>query len=207
MSQNEKDLSKRFTIIKTFFQKDGYDALLKLRPEERIFIYYLHQAMLPGYQITLFQFCKFPDSLSHILKIIERGDNDSLIKKSLKKWFVYLMANYGPYCQRESVRNKKVPSDLGLQEITQDLVEKLYKEAGIKVNPDEMKYLFDPNYLPTSTVPKNIEESGYSFYGPGITNDLYKTIPEDLQNKLNAYHFLDPTEDDKDVVGNTLIQL
>ncbi len=176
------NLTQTFSTIKTFFEEPGYQALLKLKPEERIFAYHMSQAALSGYQITLFQFCPYPEVITKISNAVSKyPDHQELIA-----YWIYLFSNYGVHCHREHSMNKKTPEKLGLHSITPDFL----KEICIDLSADEERYLFDMNYCPTFTISNSIEESGGNFYGSGMTTELYETLPMEKRSMVNGYHYL-----------------
>jgi hypothetical protein len=180
-------LVKRYgRLISTAFDREGFDALHSISPQQRVLVYYLHRAAIAGYRITLFQMCPHPGVLDALYRLIQShsADDDRELHDQLCAWWVYLFANFGVHCQRESENNKKVPSDMGLDRITPDVLRRL----GVSLAEAEERYLFDRSYFPTATVHEKIEESGNAFYPPGYKQSMYAALTQDERDCLVAYH-------------------
>jgi len=183
-------LEKRYgTLLATAFDALGHATLNTLTPAERVAVYYLYRAAIAGYRIALFQMCPFPRVVEVLSRVVrenvpkEEGD----LFDQLRSWWVYLFANYGVHCPRESINNKKVPSDMGLHHITKEALQNL----GVEFTEEEWRYLFDRNSFPTATVPDSIEQSGNSFFPKGYKQEWYSALSQDAKNCLVAYHTAD----------------
>lgn len=176
-------LNREFGTMKTFFDDQGYEQLLKLSPEEKLFTYYTSMAAIVSYPICLFQMCPFPEIVNKIAEYLLTANRQSAIVEHLRMYWLYLFSNYGVHFLRAADNNKRVPSDLGLDSINALSLRAL----GIVLTDDEERYLFDKDYFPTRTIAKNIEQSGGHFYGKGMTTELYNTLPKQEQNEVNGY--------------------
>ena len=181
----EDPLKKTFgRLLVSYFDREGFNTLFSLHPTMRVFVYYLYRAAAAGYRVALFQLCPFPhllDTIHNLLKTISRKDQ---FYEELASWWVYLYANMGVHCTRETENNKKVPSDMGLDLVTKESLQKL----GLNLDEEEWRYLFDKSYFPTATVPSDIEHSGVAFYSKGYTQSMYAKLSQEERDCLIAYH-------------------
>nr|QBK87824.1 MAG: peptidase family M49 [Marseillevirus LCMAC202] len=177
-------MNDRYTLLQTYFHEPGFLALQELSQPNRVFAYCMSMAAIKGYPVALFQYCECSQILEKIWNTLQRHPDDPLYGE-LQTYWVYFFTNYGVHCQREYENNKKTPKQLGLT-----LTRKSLKSLGVELTEHEAQYLFDASYKPTLTVAQSIEESGGSFYGPGMTTELYNTLPPEQKSIINAYHHL-----------------
>jgi len=178
-----QNLDRHYGPLETYFDEAGFKSISQLSPEEKKFAYYMSMSSIAGYPIALFQFCPFPDLLQRIRDCLDSNSTKKdLVYEELRIFWLYLFANYGVHNVRETEKNKKVPKDLKLALTSASL-----KEIGISLNEEEEKYLFDEKYFPTGTVAESIEESGYHFYGKGMTTELHNSLSNEAKNKLNLF--------------------
>lgn len=180
-------LSQKFGIIQTFFDDIGLNRLMELSSEERLFAYYMSEAAREGYNVTLFQYAPtlFQPVFESMTKYLTRNDgrtDDFFLQ--LKEYWIYLFANYGVHYIRETLNNKKTPSDLGLNLITPQSLEHV---IGRKLTAEETSYLFDKDWYPSRTVLGDIEKSGGNFYPRHFTNEMYQGLTEDQKTCLIGF--------------------
>lgn len=179
-----------------------------LLPEERVFIYYLFRASLPGNHIAIDQLHRHGREIVSIFERLAAGD-DILINENknsdedidwkafaeeVRIFLVYLWANHGQYFQVEHAHEKRTPQRLGLTMITpNNLVIALTKlgetNAAAQISMIE-QVLFDDCYEMTGTVPNNIEKSAVNFYHPAMTEQDFASLLADQRTKINAYFWV-----------------
>lgn len=176
-----------------------------LSPEERVFLYYLYRASLPGDRIIADQIHSDANTIIDIFSTIIQNKNKLLelqhpnidmqeFIKQAECYFIYVWTNHGQYFEKEFENNKRTPGRLGLALLTpQNLVTVLlalnYPDAEKTVAAIQ-KSLFDQTYKPTSTVPGSIDKSAVNIYSDGFTDADYQTLSAADQNKLNNYFYL-----------------
>ena len=202
--------SETFGFIKTFFQDESLAALKDLTPDERVFIYHMRNAAVAGIPIAVNQYSR---NGKHMLKLVhqrismeeekskQEDLNDKLLEQ-LRSYFVFLVANYGPYFQSEYKNNKYTPERLGFDLITKDELchleetnpdaKSIWKGIGRRgsgLDANVHHDMFTQDFRPTATVEGSIEESGVNFHAGGITSEHFKTeVPSEKErNALNVY--------------------
>lgn len=217
---NAPEYIDTFKEIAVIYNDKLPEAFNKLAPEERIFIYYLYRAGLPGNRICTDQMHKdglvvqqlFQTLLEHQSLLLSRTkQKDPLLGKfnaakfiqDLKTYLVYLWSSHGQYFQREHADEKRTPEGLGLQMLTKDNVIKALKAIGqdslVTVVQEHEAVIFDRTHQPTGTVPNSIERSARNFYSPGFTEEDYIATPQEMRSGLNTYLT-------KKIIDNGLVQ-
>ncbi len=187
-----------------------------LMPAERIFVYYLFRASLPGNRVCTDQMHKDGLAVQHIFQtifdqeavLIARAKQKDLgleklnmpkFMQEVKTFLVYLWSNHGQYFQREHADEKRTPQRLGLNQLTKENVVKILTaidEHALAGNVCELEsVIFDRTYQPTGTVPNSIEQSARNFYAPGFTEDDYLSLSCDVRSSLNTYCSLEANSD------------
>mmetsp|Transcript_9209 Transcript_9209/g.13943 ORF Transcript_9209/g.13943 Transcript_9209/m.13943 type:complete len:660 (-) Transcript_9209:59-2038(-) len=190
MAENNALTQKFGKLLRASFDNEGLNAMASLSPVERVLAYYLYRGAVAGYRIGLFQLCPYPRTLDVLYQVIKKypEDGDKAFYEQLTSWWVYLFANLGVHCQRETENNKKVPEQMDLGLVTKEKVAERVKEIGEEFSEDEWKYLFDKDYFPTATVQQDIENSGCSFFPKGYTQEMYNKLSKEEKECLIAYH-------------------
>ena len=67
------------------------------------------------------------------------SDKDDAPRRQLSEYWMYLFANFGVYCEREDLNNKKTPALLGLDLVTPAFLSTLIGRAQ---TPAEEQYCF-----------------------------------------------------------------
>lgn len=177
-----------------------------LTPQERVFIYYMFRASLPGNRIAadlmhhqsleiidLFQ--TFLRNEKKILETKELSFDTALFMQNVRTFLVYLWGNHGQYFLRESAHEKRTPTSLGLLTITKENLRSalaLCNVANAATILDNLeKMLFDAEYQSTNTVPDSIEKSGGNFYAQDFTSQDYLQLSPEERSKINAYFYID----------------
>lgn len=177
-----------------------------LSSAEKIFIYYMYRASIPGTMIaadqthrhsidiiTLFEtLYNHKDLLKKKNNIIK--DIDQFIDE-IEIFLVYLWTNNGQYFAREHAHEKRTPEKLNLTTIT---YENLLKSLEAINNKDAKKTvdriaesLFNSTYEDTATIPNNIEKSAINFYSPDFTYEDYCSLDPAVRSQVNAYFYID----------------
>ena len=174
-----------------------------LTPEERIFVYYLYRASIPGDRILSDQlhrysleaidfFTKLKSSHSIIVALKIPDLDGDIFMRECEMYLVYLICNHGFYFNREHANNKRTPERLGMKQLTFHNLQSICKVLDPQINISHLEQiLFDSTYEATGTVPGKIEESGSNFYAKGFTEADFQKLPLEDQSKINAYFYRD----------------
>lgn len=178
----------------------------KLTPQERVFVYYLYRASLPGNFIAEDQLHRDVSKIRNLFEYVVEHEEELRANetfsfdveqfiKEVRIYLVYLWINHSQYFVRESSNEKRTPERIGLHLLNQDnlvlVLEKLgYPDAKMVVEQVAVS-LFDRSVEPTLTVPNNIVQSAVNFYSPDFTDQDFEKIDSDAQSILNAYFYID----------------
>ena len=178
-----------------------------LTPQERVFIYYLFRASLPGNIIASDQLHQNTVEITNLLEnVLEHKSfvlekSNELTNINLEEFFddltiylVYLWANHSQYFMREFKDEKRTPASIGLKSLNQDNLTQILKIINYPNAEQNMTRLapplFNKSFESTLTVPGSINESAINFYAKDFTDeDFYKLNPND-QTRLNAYFYV-----------------
>lgn len=177
---------------------DSYNALT---PEERVFLYYLYRASLPGNRILSDQlhenanalidtFYALATSRDTILSLNLPDIDLPTFVKQAECYFVYVWSNHSQYFEREFENNKRTPAKLGLNLLTPENISKVLAALNIR-SASLQDQLFDQHYQPTLTVPGNIEKSAINIYSHGFTEADYQTLSAEERGKINNYFYIE----------------
>lgn len=195
---------ERFQEIAVQYNEKLPDLYNNITPAERILLYYLYRASLPGNRILADQLHKDANTIIDLFYTIITNKEQLLAKslpidmpefiKQATCYFVYVYTNHCQYFEKEHFNNKRTPERLNLDLLTQQnlllvLDELHYPHAQQTVDALE-KSIFDQQYQPTGTVPDSIEQSAVNFYDHNFTTQDYQAMPPQEQNKLNNYFFI-----------------
>jgi len=191
-------LVKKFgRLIETAYASGCEEALRGVSQSNRVLAYYLSRAALAGYETALFQLCPYPEiipAVDQLARSLPRSsESEKEFADAVDAWWIYLYANMGVHCVRESVNNKKVPWEILATSPAASaencvLSRARLEKAGLALPEGAWSYLFDPDVSTTATVPGDIEASGTAFYAPGFTNAMYDALPPKERGCLVAYH-------------------
>lgn len=194
----------RFGEIAVLYDQRVAEYFNELHPEERVFVYYLWRAGLPGYRITADQLHRCAQPLQELFELIVDNEKILLAHKGLNAQFalrdfleqartylVYLWTNHSQYFLLEHEHEKRTPHKLGLELLTKEniakVLEVLGKNADDFLSDDLVKALFDDEYHATLTVPGNINKSAVNTYGPGFCERDYAALSVKQRSGVNAY--------------------
>jgi len=164
---------EKYKEIAIQHNKDIVGPFNNLDPEERVLIYYLLRASLPGNRIVADQmhrhalevidlFKEIVNNQDKVVSGLSSIDAQAFIDQARTFW-VYLRTNHGQYFLREHANAKRTPERLGLDLLTpENLVAALqavgYQDAEqtiARLTPT----LFDHTVESTTCVPNSIKDS------------------------------------------------
>lgn len=184
------------------------DAWNKLEPEERIFMYYLFRASLPGNRIFSQQLHKdalpitnlFENTLNHKREIYSYKSalaplNLDIFFEQVTTYLTHLWTHHCQYFIREHANEKRTPQKLGLSLLTYETLNKIFTLLDLKSDKKELdllqKSIFDDAYQPTLTVPDSIEKSATNIYSSNFIDKDFQTLSPEQQSKINNYFFIE----------------
>lgn len=182
-----------------------------LTPAERVFIYYMYRASLPGNKIAADQRHRnsvpitdlFEYIITHAQKI-KNNHADSLscdidqFLSEAKIYLVYLWTNHGQYFLKEHANEKRTPVKLGLNTLTRENITQIlcildYPQAADVVDRVALS-LFDAQHESTCSIANNIQDSAVNMYAADFTEDDYNALPVAERAGLNSYFFVDTSD-------------
>lgn len=172
------------------FPQDTSDLINSLTPAERVFVYYIFRSNLPFNRMYRDQNHRYNNEILDLCEYLydRKGSLDPGFTQDLETYLTYLWSNHGIYFLKEHSNNKRTPSRIGLTHLTPESLTAALKTTGY---PKDYRHLiptiFDPAVDPEMCVDGSIEKSGGNFYGPGMTEEQYRSLPTVVQNRLNAY--------------------
>ncbi len=188
-----------FHEIAVQYKPDLHEAFNSLKPEERVLMYYLYRASLPGKRICADQ------AHRHALEIIDLFEYIIERKQELKKkqhqvgfnvdtfhddvltYLVYLWTNHSQYFLKEHVNEKRTPGRIGCAELTQQHLQDAMRVLGYDQSIDHlMASIFDATYEPTQCIPGDIKASAVNIYHPAFTQADYDALPADERSAVNV---------------------
>lgn len=172
-----------------------------LTPQERIFIYYLHRALITGNRIAVQQIHRHALEIQEMCALILKNgrtvrglavaglDMEQFLDE-LTTYAVYIWTNHSQYFHKEMSHEKRTPARLGLTTLTADhfvtvLNHLNVADAEAKIN-NLASSLFETTVEPTLTVPGSIEESAVNMYAPGFTTADYAALSPADKSAINA---------------------
>jgi hypothetical protein len=173
-----------------FVPQDTLGLIDSLTPPERVFVYYIHRANLPFNRMCRDQNHRCSNEILELCEYLyDRKDQlDAAFCQDLDTYLVYLWANHGIYFANEQSNNKRTPARIGLTHFTaESLTAALTTTRYSKDCSHLIPIIFDPAVDPDMCIDGCIERSGNNYYGPGMTNEAFKSLPADMQNRINAY--------------------
>lgn len=183
--------------------EDDHELFNSLSKEEKIFVYLMMRASLPFNRIYRDQNHRHNNEIIELFeflyqnkKIIEwfdytynkKNKEDSTLFKDIETYLVYLWTNHGIYFLKDQSRHKRTPEKLKLNNLTEEtLVTLLQNLCYQKPYKHLLPTIFNTKLEEEMVVPGNIEQSGNNYYEKGFTEGMYKKMPENIKNKINAY--------------------
>lgn len=177
-----------------------------ITPEERIFIYYLYRASIPGNRIMAGQTHRDAVEITELFERIVRHkdavrsecascmDVEQFLKES-ETFLVYLFTHHGQYFKREFENHKRTPEKLGFVALTEENLIQALAAVGITDAEKRVTRLsasiFKTDYEPTVTVGNSIEKSAGNMYSPDFTEEDFATFDLATRNRINAYFYVE----------------
>lgn len=178
-----------------FYEQKTTELIMSLTPAERIFTYYMFRANLPFNRMCRDQNHRYTNEILELCEYLydHKDQLDANFGQDLETFLVYLWADHGIYFMREHANNKRTPARIGLTHLTAETLTAALKTTGY---PKDFVHLipiiFDAAVDAEMCVDGSIEKSGNNYYGPGMTNEAFKSLPAAIQNRINAYcHLVD----------------
>ena len=189
--------------------KPGLSELFnEITPQERIFIYYMYRACVPGNAIaadqkhrharTIMAIC---EELFHKADMLaqhqqwNRSVDHAAFIKQLETYLVYIWSNHSQYFAKEHAQEKRSPARLELSLITQETLElalTVLENSQLKAQLRECAAsFFDHRHEPTNCVANNIAESAVNFYAPDFTDEHFESLSLAERSSINAYYALE----------------
>lgn len=198
-----------FHEIATQYNAQLPDLWNSLTPEERVFVYYMSRASMPGNRIMADQTHRHAVEILDLFKKILH--NKQVIRETCKASFpvdsflqeaetfsVYLLAHHGQYFLREFENHKRTPAKLNLSVLTQENVVTALQAIGVADARARVSRLapslFDADIEPTLTVEGSIEKSAGNIYSSDFTQADFDALDADSKSALNAYFYIDTTD-------------
>ena len=193
-----------YNEIATIYDSNLSPLYNKLAKEERVLLYYLFRASLPGNRIIKDQLHRDSIEITEMFENILKNQNklkfnrkfsEKKFIEDVKIYLTYLWSNHSQYFAREFINHKRTPRSLKLKVLTKrNLIwaleiigDKKAKEKVSKIS----KSIFDKNFEPTLTVAGNIDESAVNIYSKNFTDKNFQNISTKDQKYLNAYYHFD----------------
>ncbi|HLJ31586.1 MAG TPA: hypothetical protein VKU36_04065 [Candidatus Babeliales bacterium] len=209
--EKEPETLESYKEVATQYISGLSDLYNDLAPAERVFIYYMYRASLPGNKIAADQRHRDSVSITALFEhIITHGqelkqstiegfsdDRDQFLTEA-KTYLVYLWTNHGQYFLKEHTNEKRTPAKLGLTTLTQDnLLSVLhalnYPQAAALIDRALLS-LFDTQQESTCSIANNIKASAVNMYAVDFTDDDYHTLTIPERTAINSYFFVDTSD-------------
>lgn len=190
--------------IATTYRTDLAELFNDLTPQERVMIYYLYRASIPGNAICADQMHR--DALAIIDLCESVLVNKDMLKQAdvsfdlhnfmqqLETYLVYLWSNHGQYFMREHVDEKRTPASIGLDLLNQENLCNVLELLGYPNPRTQVEKLapsmFDKKIESTSSVPGSIDKSAMNTYGSDFTDADFQTLPLEQQSYSNSYCYI-----------------
>ncbi|MFH1831478.1 MAG: hypothetical protein ABH827_01615 [bacterium] len=193
------DRIENYKEIAVLYNTNVTQLYNSLTPQERVFVYYLFRACLPGNRILADQLhrhgLEITNIFEHIINNQDKLSDRTKFLEQAKTFLVYLWTNHGQYFLREHSNEKRTPNKLGLDLLTQENILAVLGRTGFADAQEKLLHiapaLFDDTIEPTICVPGSIADSAVNIYAPDFTEQDYSQIPVQDQSKLNAYFYVE----------------
>lgn len=192
---------ERYHEIATRYNDTLPDLYNSLSNQERVFMYYLFRAGLPGNRIAADQLHRHANDIIELCEHLYLHKDDKRIAQSgdftlffeqLKTYLVYVWANHGQYFVKEHANEKRTPARLGLTELTFEhfhAVCTALDEQKLSTKLHELESsLFDQMHEHTLCIPNSIEHSAVNIYSHEFLEADYLALSPEDRAHLNAYY-------------------
>lgn len=205
---------EQFIEIATQYSKSLPEFFNNLTTQEKIFVYYMFRASLPGNIIASDQMHRHSNAMitmaeelvlnEHLLRESDQWlsrDLHNQFFEQLKTYLIYLWGNHGPYFAKEHSNEKRTPAKLNLSLISQDILikclEVLNKQETIHAFKEISDCLFNADLEHTNCIANNIESSGVNFYSADFTEEDFQALSATDKTHLNAYYYIQYNEGER----------
>lgn len=191
---------EQFHEIATRYNESLPDLYNSLTPEERVFMYYLFRAGLPGNRIIADQLHRHANAITELCEHMYLHRDDArmhvlpereLFFKQLEIYLVYLWANHCQYFIKEHANEKRSPDRLGLTTLTHQNFHKaltaLNEQKYLLLLKEIDASLFNHTHEHSVCVPNSIEQSAVNIYSHDFTEEDYMALSTQDRSHLNAY--------------------
>lgn len=185
------------------------DLWNSITPQERIFIYYIYRAGIPGNRIFADQTHRHAVELIDL--VVRMLTNKDAIRVQCAHQFdverflheadiyaVYLFANHGHYFSVEFENHKRTPVRLNLDTLTKDNLTSALEATGLSDAAAKLSHLhdslFNADIEPTVTVDGSIPASACNIYSPDFTEEDFAAIAAEDKTAVNAYFYIDDAD-------------
>lgn len=190
--------------IATTYRTDLAELFNDLTPQERVMIYYLYRASIPGNAIctdqmhrdalAIMDLCESVLINKDMLKQAEVSFDLHSFMQQLETYLVYLWSNHGQYFMREHVDEKRTPASIGLDLLNQENLCQILDLLGYpnsRVRVEKLApSMFDKKVESTSSVPGSLEKSAMNTYSPDFTEADFQALPLEQQSYSNSYCYI-----------------
>lgn len=177
----------------------------ELKPEERIFAYYIYRASIPGNRIITEQTHRQARELIELFEhlythkeLIQAQSSQflppldiSLFLREIEIFLVYLYAHHGQYFLKEFAHHKRTPARLGLKTLTPETLQKALEivgDAQVHLTIQRLHdSLFVTDHESTVTVEGDIGKSAGNMYSIDFTQEDFDDLNPYERTALNAY--------------------
>ncbi len=190
----------------------------QLTQAERIFVYYLLRASLPGNRIAVDQIHRTGIETIALFELLLKNESnirDILAKhpnknsfdsdtffQELKIFCAYLWTNHGQYYLKEHDHEKRTPKRLGLTLLTHENIAEMLDLLSFDDQREQFDRLapliFDELLEPTNTIQNSIDQSSVNMYARDFTEDDFAELSLHDRARLNSYCYIE-TNDNKRV--------
>jgi dipeptidyl-peptidase-3 len=190
--------------IATTYRTDLAELFNDLTPQERVMIYYLYRASIPGNAICTDQMHRDALAITDLCESVLV--NKDMLKQTdvsfdlhnfmqqLETYLVYLWSNHGQYFMREHVDEKRTPASIGLDLLNQENLCKVLDLLGYPNPCTQVEKLalsmFDEKVESTASVPGSIEKSAMNTYSPDFTEADFQALSLEQQSHSNSYCYV-----------------
>jgi dipeptidyl-peptidase-3 len=177
------------------------DLWNSLTTHERIFVYYLYRASIPGNRIFADQTHRDAVELTDLCTMLYTRKDElaqqapadfpvELFIKDLEIYLTYLYAHHGQYFIREYEHHKRTPARIGLSVLTPERLVQALALVGIQGAPALIARLhesiFNVENEPTLTVEGDIAVSAVNLYSPDFTAADFEQLSPADRSIINA---------------------
>src|SRR5438445_324179 len=179
-----------------------------LTPAERIFIYYMYRASLPGNRIAADQRHRdsviIADVFEHIITHAQKLKNDHADALSCdidqflseaKTYLIYLWTNHGQYFLKEHTNEKRTPAKLDLSTLTRENLIHILQALDYPQAVESVERIasssFDTQHESTCCIANNIQASAGNIYAVDFTEDHYQALSVAERTGVNSYFSID----------------